>query len=269
MKANTDRLLEGQKKFWADKDNWEAQSERARKKWFAQPVEEQDRILAALKEGKEKFEAALTPERKQAILEKQRISMLEHYQNMSEEDHMDRAVNMQKWMSAGRKPNDLENEFINLLKVKGIRCNIEFNYVNDIEHPEFKKKFPSNPFFPDRPVTPFHAWDFRLNLLEESIYIDIDGKMHDASTTKSLNPDMKDIPHTIGDQVDFYDAQRPYQTDGLKAYIVQAHNGKLLDDTPVLALHNGETMTLKALIAYLWFASMSRDEQKEMLKDLK
>ena len=52
-------------------------------------------------------------------------------------------------------------------------------------------------------------------------------------------------------KIDYYkfrDSQRPYQTDGLDAYIIKCYDDNLTDNTPVINIETKESMTFQTFI---------------------
>lgn len=80
---------------------------------------------------------------------------------------------------------------------------------------------------------------------------------------KSFTKDGIDIGLTVFEN----DSKRPYQTDGLDAYVVQCYDDKLTNDTPVVNIKTNEKMTMKSFIALMNILNLSNKELKETIKE--
>jgi predicted RNA-binding Zn-ribbon protein involved in translation (DUF1610 family) len=129
--------------------------------------------------------------------------------------------------------------------------NYKWGYSNNIKHPEFNDKFPYNKFRDTIFISPYHAWDFIIYTNKGNILVDIDGGIHNP------NDQIEDIK--------FNDSQRPYQTDGMDAYIIEAYDDFITNENKVLCLKDNEIITVKYLIDEILLMNMSKKEIKESL----
>ena len=104
-------------------------------------------------------------------------------------------------------------------------------------------------------LDPTHFWDFMISTREGRVLVDVDGSVHDPR-------------HTANKITHFNDSKRPYQTDGLPAYIVQCYDDKLTDNTPVLNLKTGDVVTLRQWISIISWMNMTDAEKKAAVHSL-
>ena len=71
----------------------------------------------------------------------------------------------------------------------------------------------------------------------------------------------------LRDRIDFNDSKRPYQTDGLAAYIVQAYDDTLDNSVKVKDVKTGEIITFHQLMSILNFNNLSEKDRKAILRD--
>ena len=147
--------------------------------------------------------------------------------------------------------NETEIQFRHLLIDNDIPYNLL--YCNTSIYPDFNILFPYNPYTKYNHVSPFHEWDFILYLNGTNIFVDIDGSHHDLRKmdyyvfSKSLG-----IEINMAQKQYFYDMQRPYQTDGLDAYIVKCHDDDIYkDDVRVENIKTKEEMTLQEFMIFI------------------
>jgi len=131
-------------------------------------------------------------------------------------------------------------------------------YRNQIKHPDFNTKFPINPVTGSKRVSPYHIWDFIIYGNEENILVDIDGKIHNLG---SGTVTYCGKPVEFSEVVKFNDSKRPYQTDGMDAYVVNAYNDKIEDDTTVIRVSDKSSLTYKELMTYLEKCVMKNDQK--------
>ena len=163
--------------------------------------------------------------------------------------------------AANNGPKSTELEFINRLNLLSI--SYEYQYSNKIIHPEFNEIFKQNPITGGK-IHPYHKWDFIIHTRMRNIFIDIDGSMHTIQTGDFIADGID-----IGAYIQFNDAQRPYQTDGLDAYVILSYNDKLEDETSVLSINTGKMINLSSLLSIIAFDNMSNKEIKKMIKNKK
>lgn len=131
-----------------------------------------------------------------------------------------------------KKLTDTELEFSNMLK--SFKLPYTSQYPSVKIHPDFTKVFSKNPLTGSDRINPSHLWDFLIRTESENVLIDIDGSVHSNS-----------------DAIKFNDTKRPYQTDGLRAYIIKCPNDKLSKDNKVINIKNGSEMEVDQLFALL------------------
>ena len=74
---------------------------------------------------------------------------------------------------------------------------------------------------------------------------------------------------SMADVIAFNESQRPYQTDGLDAYVVKAYNDKLSGDTEVDILHTNGVMTYMDLIDIIYNSQITESDIKFITKSMK
>ena len=158
-----------------------------------------------------------------------------------------------------------ELEFVNILNLNKI--NYEFQWINNIKHPNFDELFPNNPIKNNNYVSPYHLWDFRLNLKQKSILVDIDGSRHNSERNNYIVT-VNNNKILLKDHIAFNDSKRPYQTDGLDAYIIKCYNDIINDNTIVYSIKDNKDILFKDFILYLNGLNMNDKEIKEMIKQV-
>lgn len=141
-------------------------------------------------------------------------------------------------------PKDTEIEFES--KLRCMNKSYEYQYMSQIRHPNFDKCFPSNPYNHDNKSSPYHRWDFIIHSTDKSIVIDIDGSIHRCPVGKWVVDGFD-----VGGYIQFKDSQRPYQTDGLDAYVILSYNDKLEKSTPVLSINSEQVMIYAQLLSII------------------
>lgn len=186
-----------------------------------------------------------------------------HWKNITpekfEEWNKSRQIGYNSYLNnLGFIPNKNEASFINDLKIYSIP--FEYQYYNKTKHKDFDKLFPENPITGSALIDYMHAWDFKINTLNKSILIDIDGSIHEYSSTSYPVTDYRGNKVILSDLIKFNDSQRPYQTDGLDAYVIQCYDNKLTNDTKVLCLNTNEIITYKDFINILIYLNTEKKE---------
>ena len=174
---------------------------------------------------------------------------------LSREDRWKYYRNQLELMKHSVPPTSTELFLINELRINGFEYKFNFQYVNRIVTNEFIDKYPDV-------NNPYHIWDFMISTRRENILIDIDGRIHTVLPGKLFSKDGKDI----GKEIQFKDSQRPYQTDGLEAYIILAYDDKIEKDTPVLSIKTGEIINYTQLMGILQVLNMSKKELRKLIK---
>lgn len=167
----------------------------------------------------------------------------------------------------GIKPNDLEVEFMNLLKARNIK--FIFSWFNTTKGEGFDEKFQGKNPTGARYTSPYHAWDFLLEFNDKKILIDLDGSMHGPFAYDCSLPVWNGKVVNLGEATEFGEAQRPYQTDGLDAYIIKAYRNALLDDIRVEHIQTKVECTFKQFLTQLEYMNAPSEDQRNVLKDMK
>jgi len=159
-----------------------------------------------------------------------------------------------------------ELEFARILNI--LKISYDRQSSNVFKHPDFDTLFPFNPIVHSSMVSFMYNWDFRIYLQTGEILVDIDGSIHDGNKYKSSKMKYGTSGEIVSmsEFIAFNDSKRPYQTDGLRAYVINALNDKLTPDTIVHNITNDTLMPLDAFISLIEFESMNLAEQKEILK---
>lgn len=158
-----------------------------------------------------------------------------------------------------------EQEFMNYLNRYGLSYNMR--WYNKQKHPDFDKIFTVNPITKYPHVSPYREWDFKVNTKSKSILIDVDGSMHDPKKTASYATyPGTHVRFKVSDFIKFNDSKRPYQTDGLDAYVIKCYNDKLNEDSIAENVVTNESMKFSELMAILSFLDMDDDEINEFMK---
>ena len=139
----------------------------------------------------------------------------------------------------------------------------DHQWYNKIKHKDFDKLFPNNPITGNQFVNHYHCWDFKLNLKQKSILVDIDGSIHNLLLGKFILSN--EIDKSL--EIKFNDSKRSYQTDGLDAYIIQCYDDKLTNDTKVLCLKDNKEMSYKDFINEIKFLNYSKKEIRKIIKE--
>ena len=160
-------------------------------------------------------------------------------------------------------PNTGEIEFQKHLDSNNIRYT--FQFVNKIVDKNFHTIFPVNPVTKGK-VSPYHMWDFIIYLRNKEVLIDIDGSIHDTSKTNKNVTYNKDQEVELSKLISFNDSKRPYQTDGLDAYIIKAYNDKIEDETIVMNVNTNQEIKFKDFLNILILDSMDENDVKDLIK---
>ena len=194
---------------------------------------------------------ALTKEERKEIAQKAH----EWIDKMSIEESWEYYKNNLRRMILSKEFTTSELEFINHLKIASLGNNYIPQYINEIADKNILKEFPDI-------RNPYHIWDFRIRTKEKDIYVDIDGSIHSIKEKQCFTTDGIDI----GLQVINRDRKRPYQTDGLDAYVIKALNDKITSDTIVQNVKTGKEIKFKDFLNSLIIMNMSKAELKLAMK---
>ncbi len=269
--AQAEKLGKGRDKFWGNEENRKIYSELARERWYQYPEEIRAKVLAAAKEGSTNYWNNLSDEEKQRAIEKRSASSKKYWANLSQEDrdkHFKRISNslIEYFNNLDRFPNKNEAAFIDYLNKNNLK--FDRNYMNTTKHPDFDKLFAINEVKPGSMVLWFHKWDFIIYGIDTKVLVDIDGSIHDPKSSANMVHDKQGNFFKLSDYIEFKDAQRPYQTDGLEAYVIQCYDDNLIDKTPVTRITTGEKMNVKQLISILAWNNMTDAERKSIIKNI-
>lgn len=224
---------------------------RGHKEKFENDEEFRNKQIALLRKHCEEYWSSLTPDQLLEINMKKK----ESFAKMSFEKKEEMLDKVYLSTKDAIQPTGTELEFIKYLNKYNIRY--EFQYRNKNIHKDFYKIFSHNIKTGSNFVSGKHTWDFILYLRDREILIDIDGSIH-ANLDTNINE--------FNNKIEFDDNKRPYQTDGLDAYIVKCHDNKITDDTQVIKLNSKEVYSFKQFIELLDLYNMNKDDIKEMIK---
>ena len=274
-KEKKEKIIEGlrvgKEAYWKNPKNKEFHSKRAREKWFNQTKEEQERILEALTKGRLNYYKNDTPERKRQRIQKSSESLKMFWKNLSKDEKDIRVKEMLKHLksyfdslsTSVMNANESKlSEFLKLYQLK-----YTYNWYNKEKHPDFDQLFPINPIRKDVYVSPYHAWDFKIEGTDSDTLVDIDGSIHDPKSSSNKVHDMHGNEFILYDYIAFKDSQRIYQTDGIDAYIIKCYDNHLASNTPVVHLSDNRELSFKELLFILQSKSLSNNEIKEVIKD--
>lgn len=243
-----------------ENESHEVRSERNKKQWERLSPEEIENKMKPARDGVyNKYKNETPDERKDRIELHRQI-----YNNKTPEEKAEH-----REISKQNRNKETYADFIRNEKQRAINCNAKSNEEklyrlketelafkeildsNDIEYkifwynmnpyPEFRYKFPINPYTNSIKVSPYHQWDFLIISEKKNIFVDIDGSMHDP---KQASSDINYIRL-------FNDTQRSYQADYLQAFAVQCFDDEINDDNIVVSINSGNKMPLPKFIEYL------------------
>ena len=259
-------LSAGRDKYWEDPEHRQYHSERARKKWYAQPLGEQRRIIAAANAGFVEYLKNETPEQKAERLQKMSNGMKSWWANASEEEKnkiLDALQNSLREYFKDKESSLTKNEavFIDFLNKYRILF-FERTYFNKIKSDDLLKMFPKNPVTESDYVSAFHPWDFIIHLPTKDVLVDIDGSIHNLEPGKFICKESYDAK----DNMAFKDLKRIFQTDDLEAYVVECYDDHMTEETTVRDIYTGKTQTLKDFLIDLSWESLSEKDKEEFIK---
>ena len=160
--------------------------------------------------------------------------------------------------SLGNSPNKNEMEFMNMMN--SLYLTYSYLYYNKTIHPDFEKLFPYNPIKKTGLISPYHQWDFIVYGKSSNILIDIDGSIHSGIGSDYYVTDSSGVKFKLKDYIAFNDSKRPYQTDGLDAYIVACYDDNLTPNTPVCQLNSDFITDVETLMNMLLLNTMDSDD---------
>ena len=264
--ARSKRIAEANRDWWAglsDEERalvFQIRSEAQKKQWSEKSEESRNYIISQLVKGREEWWNNLSDEEK---IEYGLRHKTEFWDKMTKEEFKEWSRKNLRGLKDLER-NSLEIEFANLLNAYHIR--FEEQWVNRLEHPDFDSRFLVNTATGSSRISPYHVWDFKVDCNNGPILVDLDGSLHDP--TKADNVVLhSNLYVVLRDRIDFNDSKRPYQTDGLAAYVVQAYDDTLDNSVKVKDVKTGEIITFHQLMAILNFNNLSEKDKKAILRD--
>lgn len=292
-------LKKGNIKYFSNPDNVKNHSTICKKIWEDRPEEFKKDRINNLKIIGEKYRDSVdfssiistrakeyykNPENRKNLSEKQKahwnklskderkiamLHLIKYWDNINDEEldkwyksHLDGMIESDALLKGPTENifcNDLDNIPLLTKKVK-----YKWQYRSQIKHPDFDKLFPFNKVTGGKFVNPYHIWDFIIYSESGNILIDIDGSIHNTGPGIVKYSNEENIE--FSDLIKFNDSQRPYQTDGLEAYIIRSYNNKLEDNTEVLVLKDNSIISYKTLLSIIMISQISKSEIKELKK---
>ena len=149
-----------------------------------------------------------------------------------------------------KSPSELD--FINYLNINDLMYN--FQYMNYTYPDYFYEIF-------DKSKNPYHVWDFIIHTINGDVLIDIDGSEHFIPEGEFITKDGIDV----GKRIKENDTKRPYQTDGLDAYIILAYDDTINMNTLVYIIKDNKFIIVKDLLNYLNIMNLSNTEFKKLM----
>jgi hypothetical protein len=243
--------------YCTSKEGREKQAELAKTKYMSMTPEERNEKMMKIRDGWNKWFSNADNRQKFSEL------MKSQWANLTKEEYYRYMLKQQLGVAASNNPNQVEAELIDKLNILIWNDEIsgyKFQYVNQKIHEDFETMFPVNPVSGSDKISPYHVWDFIIYKTDgTSALVDVDGSIHFQAIMWKLVVDGKDI----GESIKFKDSQRPYQTDGMDAYVVLAYSNTVTDDTPVLSLQSGEIMTVRQMLVLLTPCTYGKKKKKK------
>ena len=233
-------------------------------RWEQMNQSERDFIISSLNKGNKRYWSNISEEDKTIHIKKLTDGQKEWWNSLSDDDK--ESILLKSVINRNDNYNltGTELEFSNILRINNITY--QSQYISKIKYPHFHELFPNNPISGADFVFPFHDWDFRINLRDKSILVDIDGSIHDPSKTNVSVTGPKKNKFNLSDFILFNDSQRPYQTDRLDAYVVKAYNDKIEDETVVMNIKTNKEIKFKDFMNTLLFDNMDDQYKKDLIK---
>jgi hypothetical protein len=267
-----DAMKEGRAKWWNSLSDEEKEEqilymESGKTKWWnSLSPEEKAKHMKHPHWGFSRWFRDLSEEDRKSFLDTLHAGHRQFWENMTTQTYIALSGNIRNGLkdyldsvsplnSRDVKPTSIEVEFMDLLKQNGI--DYTFQYRSNQVHPDFVTLFPRNPVTGVEFVNPYHNWDFILNVNGRNILIDVDGTMHFKESFKRIHP-FTNKTYSVLEYTKFNDSKRPYQTDGIDAYVVECPDDYVHEKCIVSNVKTGEKTTLKSFIATLWYELKSR-----------
>ena len=215
------------------------------------------------------YMASLSEEEKQRRSEMTSKQMTERNASMTHEDFLAYCKKVAETTNAS--PRNLENasptERTFMDDMRHHLIPYQYEFYNLTIHPDFFTLFPGNPVTGARYTNPYHRWDFKLELLGHPMFVDIDGSMHAPKNMSTAVHNPTGTRYKRIDDVRFSESKRPYQRDGLDAYVIQAYDDVLDGTNLVTNIVTGETMNYQEFLRMLdrlsGLADASFEEKKK------
>ena len=215
------------------------------------------------------YMASLSEEEKQRRSEMTSKQMTERNASMTHEDFLAYCKKVAE--TTNISPRNLENasptERTFMDDMRHHLIPYQYEFYNLTIHPDFFTLFPGNPVTGARYTNPYHRWDFKLELLGHPMFVDVDGSMHAPKNMSTAVHNPTGTRYKRIDDVRFSESKRPYQRDGLDAYVIQAYDDVLDGTNLVTNIVTGETMSYQEFLRMLdrlsGLADVSSEEKKK------
>lgn len=206
-------------------------SEKAKKRWANLPKEIREMWIDNARAGLQRYWDNISIENK-----------IEHFRNTADGMANNCTFN----------PTPSEVQFMNELNLLGISYKYQWN--NKLISDEFYNYYSIED-------NPYHVWDFNIHTHGGDVLVDVDGSIH-------LIPEGSYIVGSIdvGKTNQYRDTKRRYQTDGIRAYVVESYLDEIDKSTIVSNIQTGEHITFDQFLALLKFWDMTEDEQKNIVE---
>lgn len=241
-------------------------------KWWNNLNEEDKKIYSDIrsKSSKEYWDN-ITDEDRKLVSKRQSEQIKQYWDNMTKSQYEEwdrkRSDGFNKYMNnLSILLNKNEISLINYLNI--YKFKYQSHYYNKIKHPDFDKLFPFNLVTGSKFVSPFHQWDIAISTYDGIILIDIDGSIHDI---KNINHEITYFNGNkikLSDIISFNDSQRPYQTDGLPAYVIQCYDDNLNMNTPVININTNENIIFNDLLNLISWMDMDINEKYKIISEV-
>ena len=226
--TDDEKLLHAKKSMeWynnlSDKEKCERNKHRS-EKWHGLNNDEKKRRVDLLIQNNKKWLDSLSKEEKDAHYQNNATFLRNFWKDISENQKLswfyltNKAQINSDILQEKKSPSEID--FINYLNI--YKLPYEYQYMNETYPEYFYEIF-------DKNKSPYHKWDFIIHTKLSDILVDIDGSEHSIPEGQCITKDGIDIGKSIQEN----DAKRPFQTDGLEAFIVLAYDDNTKDDTLV------------------------------------
>ena len=240
----------------------------SKEQWARLSGDEYSIIISKMSLGHKKQWANRTHLERRSVAKKISVARKRYWENMTKEEYQERnhkrAEGYNTYMNnLNIIPTETETIFIHQMTLHNI-C-YRWHYYNTLKHPEFDNIFPNNPVTGSKFINPYHEWDFIVHLSNRSILVDVDGSIHFNDSYTTIHP-FTGVKYSILDYHKFNDSQRPYQTDGLDAYLIECSDDTLHDNTKVIHIQSGKYQNFKEFLGMIFWDSMCKKDKKLAVK---